>query len=234
MSLPFNNFNVSPSCRTPNLIKYPKNLHPHEQCLCCSSPHHSLGDCAQWGQLSNFSYREVNTNFFGQGFESHSNSHTLNRNNHSDVSWYAHATGNFAPQSYGLHHPEYLQSNPSSNPSSYDYPSKQSSLEETLKEFMQLTGQSLQEITDVIVANTEAIARLEGQFSRLVAEFNKIEEEELQSQEMARRQYMIDEDYPSDPHHEHFQATTTLGSEEIVDDIVSELSLKDPEEECFT
>jgi hypothetical protein len=36
------------------------------------------------------------------------------------------------------------------------------------------------------VANTEAIARLEGQFGHLVAEFNKIEPEELQSQEMAR------------------------------------------------
>jgi hypothetical protein len=81
---------------------------------------------------------------FGQGFESQSNSYTPSLNNHSDVSWYAHATENFAPQSYGLHHPGYPQSdNPSSNPSSYDYPPKQSLLEETLKEFMQLTGQSL-------------------------------------------------------------------------------------------
>jgi hypothetical protein len=94
---------------------------------------------------------------------------------------------NYAPQSYGLQHPEYLQSNnPSSIPSSYDYPPKQSSLEETLKEFMQLTGQSIipvsqelsledalevfrqtvnqpfHEITDATMANTEAIARLEG------------------------------------------------------------------------
>jgi hypothetical protein len=44
------------------------------------------------------------------------------------------------------------------------------------------------------VANTEAIARLEGQLGHLVVEFNKIEEDELQSQEMARGQYMIDED----------------------------------------
>jgi hypothetical protein len=31
---------------------------------------------------------------------------------------------------------------------------------------------------------------------------------------MARGQYMIDEDCPSDPHHEHVQAPTTLVSEE--------------------
>jgi hypothetical protein len=55
---------------------------------------------------------------------------------------------------------------------------------------------------------------LEGQLGHLVAEFNRIEEEELQSQEIARGQYMIDEDCPSDPHHEHVQATTTLVSEE--------------------
>jgi hypothetical protein len=40
----------------------------------------------------------------------------------------------------------------------------------------------------------------EGQFGHLVAEFNKIEEEEFQSQEMVRGQYMIDEDCPSDRH----------------------------------
>jgi hypothetical protein len=51
---------------------------------------------------------------------------------------------------------------------------------------------------------------------------------------MARGQYMIDEDCPSNPHHEHVQATTTCGSKEIVDDTVSELSLEDPEVECFT
>jgi hypothetical protein len=91
-----------------------------------------------------------------------------------------------------------------------------------------------QKIIDATIANTEAIARLEGQLGHLVVEFNIIEEEELQSQDMAREQYMIDEDDISNPHHEHVQATTTRGSEEIVDETVSELSLEDPEVECFT
>ena len=64
------------------------------------------------------------------------------------------------------------------------------------------------------MANTEAIARLEGQLGHLVAEFNRIEEEEL-SQEMARGQYMIDEDTSSNSYHEHAQTTTNLVSEEI-------------------
>jgi hypothetical protein len=129
---------------------------------------------------------------------------------------------------------EYPQSdNPFSVPSSYDYPPKQSSLEETLKEFIQLTGQSLQEIIDATMANTEAIVRLEGQLGHLVVEFNRIEEDEFQSQEMTRGQYMIDDDCPSDPHHEHVQATTTNGSEEVVDEIFCEPSLEDWLEERF-
>jgi hypothetical protein len=74
---------------------------------------------------------------------------------------------------------------------------------------------------------------LEGQFGHLVVEFNIIEEGEFQSRDMAREQYMIDDDVPNNPHHEHVQATTTCGSEEIVDETVSELSLEDLEVECF-
>jgi hypothetical protein len=91
------------------------------------------------------------------------------------------------------------------------------SLEETLEEFRKTVNQPCQEIIDATVANTEAVARLEGRFGHLVPEFNKIAEEELQSQEMAIGQYMIDEDCPSDPYHEHVRATTTLVSEERAD-----------------
>jgi leucyl aminopeptidase len=64
--------------------------------------------------------------------------------------------------------------------------SQELSLEDTLEAFRQTINQPFQEITDATMANTEAIARLEGQLSHLVLEFNIIEEEELQSQNMAR------------------------------------------------
>jgi hypothetical protein len=239
MSLPFNYFDVSPSGRTPN----PINFHLHEPCSHCSSPYHSLGDCPHWGQFSNFSYEQLNTSFSSPGFESVSNFYNPDWSNHFDFLWQAHATENFAPQVDELHHPVYPQfDNHISSHSSYDYPPKQSSLEETLKEFMELVSQPTipasqelsledaleefrktvdqpcQEIINVTVANTEAVTRLEGQLGHLVAEFNRIEEEELQSQEMAIGQYMIDEDCPSNPHHENVQATTTLVSEERADD----------------
>jgi len=51
----------------------------------------------------------------------------------------------------------------------------------------------------------------------LVVEFNIIEDEEFQSQLMARRHCMIDEDESSNSCHEHVPATTILDSEKIVD-----------------
>jgi hypothetical protein len=56
---------------------------------------------------------------------------------------------------------------------------------------------------------------------------------ELQSQEMARGQYMIDEDASNNSYHECVQATTTPGNEEIVEEICCEPSLEDPLEERF-
>jgi hypothetical protein len=121
----------------------------------------------------------------------------------------------------------------------------ESSLEDTLKEFMENTSQTMQElknvtmvdssaireIEDPTMANTSAIQRLEGQLNHLVAEFNRLEEEEFQSQLMAEGHYMIDEDDSSYLHYEHAQATTTFGSEVVFEKIINEPSLEDPFEE---
>jgi hypothetical protein len=167
--------------------------------------------------------------------------------------------GNCAPQFHELHHPEYSQfENQVFYPSPYDHlpqkssledtpkefmerigqftiqvPQPESSMEDTLKAFMHLTCQSFSDVKNATMANTSAIESLEGQLDCLVAELKKMEEEELQSQLMVERHYMIDKDDSSNPHHEHVQATTTLGSEEIVEEIVNEPSLEDPLEESF-
>jgi hypothetical protein len=57
---------------------------------------------------------------------------------------------------------------------------------------------------------------------------NRMEEEEFQSQLMVERHYMIDENESSNLHH-----ATTLGSEEVVKEIVNKPSLEDPSEESF-
>jgi len=50
---------------------------------------------------------------------------------------------------------------------------------------------------------------------------------------MVERHYTIDEDDSINPHHEHVQATTTLRSEVVVEEIVNELRLKNPFEERY-
>jgi hypothetical protein len=232
------------------------NYHPYGPCSRCSNPHHYASNCPSWGQFHNFSYEQMNTNFSSLGFNSNSNFYNPDWSNHSDFLWQAQAMGNCAPQFQELHHPEYLQfENQVLNNSSYD-PLPQKSLEDSLKEFMEITGQStiqvlqpesslkdtlkefmentsqtlqelknvtmvdssaIREIKDVTMANTSAIQRLEGQLNHLVAEFNRLEEEEFQSQLMAEGHYMIDEDDSSNLHHELVQATATFESKEIVD-----------------
>jgi hypothetical protein len=67
------------------------------------------------------------------------------------------------------------------------------SLEDTLETFRKTVNQPCQEIIDATVANTKVVTRLEGQFGHLVAEFNLMEEEKFQSQEMARSEEVFKE-----------------------------------------
>ena len=95
-----------------------------------------------------------------------------------------------------------------------------------------VNSQSMYEIKDAAMANIEAIARLEGELGHVVGEFNRIEEEELQSQDITKGQYMIDENGSNNSHHEHVQATT-FGSEEVVKETLNGPSLEDPLEACL-
>jgi hypothetical protein len=162
----------------------------------------------------------MNTNFSSPGFDSNSNFYNPDWSDHPDFSWQAQAMGNCAPQFQELRHPDYLQfDNQSSHPSSYNYlaSSSQSTLEDTLKVFMELTGQVISDVKNAVMENTQPIARIEWQFEYLVAEVTRREEEEFQSLLMATRHYMIGEDDFSNSYHEHVPAITIFESEEIVD-----------------
>jgi len=196
------------------------NYHPYGPCSCCSDPHHCAGNCPSSGQFYNFPYEQMNTNFSSPGFDSNSNFYNPDWRNHSDFSWQAQAMGNYSPQFQEMHHSKYQQfDDQSSHPSSHNNPASfsQSTLEDTLKVFMQLTGQAISEVKNATMENTQAIARIEGQLEYLAAEVTRIEEEELQSQLMAEGHYMIDEDDSSNLHHKHVQASATFESEEIAD-----------------
>jgi hypothetical protein len=196
------------------------NYHPYGPCSRCSDPHHCANNYPSWGQFYNFPYEQMNTNFSSPRYDSNSNFYNPNWSNHSNFSWQAQAMGNYAPQFQELHHSEYPQfDDQSSHPSSHNYPasSSQSTLEDSLKAFMQFTSQTINEMKNATLENTRAIARIEGQLEYLAAEVTRIKEEELQGQVMAEGHYMIDEDDFNNLHQEHVQATATFESEEIVD-----------------
>jgi hypothetical protein len=162
----------------------------------------------------------MNTNFSSPKFDSNSDFYNSDWSNHPDFSWQAQAIGNCAPQFQELHYLDYPQfDNQSSHPSSYNYPASlsQSTLEDTLKVFMELTGQAISDVKSATMENTQAIAGIEGQLENLVPEVTRIEEEEFRSQLMAEGNYMIDEDDASHSCHEHFPTITMFENEEIVD-----------------
>jgi hypothetical protein len=199
----FSIHHASPSGRTPAPTNYPHNFYPHEPCSYCSDPYHSASNCPSWGQFCNLSFEQMNSNSSSPGFESNSK-----------------AMGNSAPQYLDPHHLKYPQfDNQSSHPSSYNYPdsSSQSTLEDTLKVFIELTGWAISDMKNVTMENTQAIARIEGQLEYLVAEVTRIEEEELLSHLMAAGHYMIDEDDASHSCHEHVPTITMFENKEVVD-----------------
>jgi hypothetical protein len=46
---------------------------PHQSCLYCFNPYHCSSNCPSKGQLSNFSYEQMNTSLSNPGYDSNSN-----------------------------------------------------------------------------------------------------------------------------------------------------------------
>jgi predicted CopG family antitoxin len=88
-----------------------------------------------------------------------------------------------------------------------------------LKNATMSNSQAIKELTHEIRDSTQfthqAFAKKEEQIDYLVAEFNRMEEEELQSQLMAEGHYKIDEDDASHSCHENIPDTIILESNEI-------------------
>jgi len=104
----------------------------------------------------------MNSNLSNLGFDSNSNFYNSDWSNHSDFSWKAQATGNYAPQYHELHYPEYPQfNNQSSYPSSYSYPAQELSFEDTVKAFIQASSQNIQELKTATLNDSQNIQELQ-------------------------------------------------------------------------
>jgi hypothetical protein len=83
----------------------------------------------------------------------------------------------------GFHQPVHQQSRPTQPTPSYQAPtqaptfSSQSTLDDTLKAFIQLTGQSINDVKNATMLNTQAIAKMETQIGQIASHLGEREKE---------------------------------------------------------
>jgi hypothetical protein len=215
---------------------------PHGPCSYCNSPYHHVRNCPTAGQFSNYSFEHMNRPFSRPGNDFYSDSYNPAWSNQSNFSWQAQDHGMYAPQDHELHHQSYSQFNDQSYYSQYQEtpqqqyeaaspPQYDSNFDERILNLLgEMNGRigaidgrigaidgKFDEMARTINSHSQSIASLEAQ-AELLADILDREEEELQSQPVANpsEHYMVYEStYPE-------QASTTLRSEEVVENHVEE------------
>jgi len=124
----------------------------------------------------------------------------------------------------GFHQPVHHQSHPTQPAPSYQAPtsSSQSTLEDTLKAFIQLTGQSINDVKNATMVNTQAIAKMETQIGKIASHLGERDKGKLPSQPMPNPKLQFHEGSSSNAVYgqEHVQAVVTLRSGKQVDNQV--------------
>jgi hypothetical protein len=100
--------------------------------------------------------------------------------------------------------------------------SSQSTLEDTLKAFMQLTGQSINDVKNATMVNTQAISKMETQIGQIASHLGEREKGKLHSQPVPNPKLQFHGGILSNAVHgqEHVQAVVTLRSGKQVDNQV--------------
>jgi hypothetical protein len=117
---------------------------------------------------------------------------------------------------------------PQSTPQFVAPQQQQTSLEDSLKAFMQLTGQSIVDIKNSTHLNTQAIVKLENQMGQLAKQMTKKEKGKFPSQPIPnpKGQFVIGNSSSSTQEQEHVQSVVTLRSGRLVNNQVS-MSVED-------
>ena len=110
-------------------------------------------------------------------------------------------------------------------------PRQQSSLEVSLKTFIQSTSQAIQEMKSSTHLNTQAISKLENQVGQLATQVGEREKGKFPSQPIPnpKGQYAINSSSSSTHGQEHVQSMTTLRFGKQVDNQVKMPTVEDDE-----
>jgi hypothetical protein len=199
------------------------NTLPVESCSVCASPMHLAQNCPS---MTVFEMEQVNA---FNSFQKPSNgpySETYNPGwrNHPNFSWKQNQPN--TNQGGAPHYPPGFSSYPNQGrlaqpaSSSYQVPnqapaSSNQSLEDTMRDFMKMTGQSISDIRQSTMVNTQAISKLEMQMGQLVNHLGERDKGKLPSQAVNNPKAC-----GNSSNQEHVQAIVTLRSGKKVDNKV--------------
>jgi hypothetical protein len=195
------------------------NTFPVESCSVCASPLHQAQNCPSMAVFSEMEQVNAFNNFQKQSTGPYSETYNPGWRNHPNFSWKQNQ-----PTNQGGFPPTYQNPGRLAQPasSSYQAPtqlptSSTQSLEESMKEFMKMTGQSISDIRHSTMVNTQAISKLETQVGQLASHIGERDKGKLPSQPVNNPKACT---IGSAPNQEHAHAIVTLRSGKQVDNRV--------------
>jgi hypothetical protein len=173
------------------------NTFPVESCSICASPMHQAQNCPSMTVYTEMEQVNAFNNFQKPPSGPYSETYNPGWRNHPNFSWKQnqpttnpggapHAKNHYPP-GFSTPYQNHGCSVPPASSSSYQAPtqapaSSTPSLEETMREFMKMTSQSISDVRQSTMVNTQAIAKLEMQMGQLANHLGERDKGKLPSQ----------------------------------------------------
>jgi hypothetical protein len=207
------------------------NTFPVECCSICASPMHQAQSCPSMTVYTEMEQVNAFNNFQKPSSGPYSETYNPGWRNHPNFSWKQnqpitnpgrapHAQNHYPP-GFSAPYQNHGRSAPPAS-SSYQAPtqaptSSTPSLEETMREFMKMTGQSISDVRQSTMVNTQAIAKLDMQMGQLANHLGERDKGKLPSQAVNNPKACHS---GNSSNQEHVQAIVTLRSGKRVDNKV--------------
>jgi hypothetical protein len=210
------------------------NTFPVESCFVCASPMHHAQNCPSMTVFTKMEQVNAFNNFQKPSSGPYSKTYNPGWRNHPNFSWkqnqpttnqggVPHAQNHYPP-GFSAPYQNHGCTVPPASSSSYQAPaSSTQSLEETMKEFMKITGQSISDVRHATMVNTQAIAKIETQIGQIASHLGEREKEKFPSQPMPNPKALTIENSSNSAHgHEQVKSIVTLRSGRQVDNKVGQ------------
>jgi hypothetical protein len=196
------------------------NTFPVDSCSVCASPLHQAQNCPSMTIFVEMEQVNTFNNFQKHSTGPYFETYNPGWRNNPNFSWKQNQ-----PTNQGGFPPTYQNSGHSTQPtpSSYQAPtqppaSSTHSLEESMREFMKMTGQSISDVRHSTMVNTQAISKLEIQVEQLASHIGERDKGKLPSQPVNNPKACT---IGSASTQEHAHAIVTLRSGRQVDNHVA-------------